>query len=734
MSPAAGPRLRRRTLLASGALGLTVTLGLGACAIVPPIPKRPMPRADQALGWIRLTHEGRFQLWCVRMEMGQHIDTALRDIAALELDVPPSLIDVAWPRTADVPLFKATVGSDSVRELLLPLAQACATLRRALIERASDRLGTDAGEARITTEGQLTLGSRRLPLAGLAEPPLTLPAEAVPPAALRVPALLASRSARGTQAPSPLHDAQALVTGTALYAADIRLPGMRHVTVLHPPWRRELGPALAGLDEAALTRVPGFLTLLRLDAVDGPVIVADHPGALPALREAARVRWTPPPEAPDPHAVVDIDAALARNRFTKDSGGVTEGPWTVDLRLDVPTAAHAAMEPRCAVARFNADGTLELWCGTQDPFYMRDVLARDHGLRADQVLVHALRMGGAFGGRTVALVEREAAFIAKALGEPVKLQWTREDEFTAGFHRPPASHRVRARLDAQGLVSDWWHAVSSSHIIFTSAGMPRWMQALTDFVGDPGTARGLVPPYALPRRRQSLQLTRLSLATGPWRGLGAAPNVLAIESAMDALARAGGQDPVAFRLRHLEPGTPSEHVPEPARLAAVLRSVAARAQAQPRPPAREGERVGRGVACGVYKGMAYVAAVAEVAVSAKAIRVTRLWCDHDCGAMVDARGVRAQVEGNLVWSLAMVLHEALPAPEGRPAITGLAGYDLPRLPDMPALDIRLVPSAEAPAGAGEPAIVAGAGAIFNALVDATGQRPTRLPVRPQDLA
>jgi isoquinoline 1-oxidoreductase beta subunit len=175
-------------------------------------------------------------------------------------------------------------------------------------------------------------------------------------------------------------------------------------------------------------------------------------------------------------------------------------------------------------------------------------------------------------------------------------------------------------------------------------------------------------------------------------------------------------------------------VPEPARLAAVLRSVTARAQAQLRPPAREGERVGRGVACGVYKGMAYVAAVAEVVVSAEAIRVTRLWCDHDCGAMVDARGVRAQVEGNLVWSLAMVLHEALPAPEGRPAITGLAGYALPRLPDMPTLDIRLVPSAQAPAGAGEPAIVAGAGAIFNALVDASGRRPTRLPVRPEDLA
>jgi isoquinoline 1-oxidoreductase beta subunit len=732
MNDSALPGIRRRTAL-TGAAGLTVAWALPGCSLVPPIPQRPMPTEADAAGWIRLSPAGRFDLWCVRMEMGQHITAALREVAALELGVPPGLIDTRLPATTDVPPFKATVGSDSVRELLLPLATACATLRTALVERAALRLGQAVTRIHVNEDGRVEANGRSLALSDLAEPALVLSARSAQAGSLRAPMALAVRS-RDAAAPLVRRSEDiALVTGQPCYTADIRLPGLRHATVLHPPWRRELGPRLVSLDEAALSRVPGFVAVLHIAEVDGPVLLADHPGALPGLRQAARPRWELPGGATDPHEVVDVDRALSRDRFTQDSGRVAEGAWTVDLRLDIPMAAHAALEPRCAIARFNADGTLELWCGSQDPFYMRDVLARDQGLSVDKVRVHAQRMGGAFGSRTVALIEREVAFIARAAGQPVKLQWTREDEFVAGFHRPPSSHRVRVRLDSRGRISDWWHALSSSHIIFTSAGLPRWLQALTDFVGDPGTSRGLVPPYAIERRRESLQLTRLSLATGPWRGLGAGPNALAIESAMDALARASGQDPVAFRLRHLDAQAAGPHLPDPDRLARVLRSVSARAAAHPRPTPAPGERIGRGVACGVYKGLSFVAAVAEVLVSHDRIRVTRLWCDHDCGTVVDAQGVRAQIEGCLVWSLSMVLHEALPAPEGRAAITGLAGYPLPRMPDMPILDIRLVNSSDSPGGAGEPALVAGAGAVFNALVDASGHRPQRLPVRPDDL-
>lgn len=341
--------------------------------------------------------------------------------------------------------------------------------------------------------------------------------------------------------------------------------------------------------------------------------------------------------------------------------------------------------------------------------------------------MHAQRLGGSFGGRTIATVEREAAFVARATGAPVRLQWFREDEFTGGFHRPPSSHRVRLRLDKHARIGDWWHALSSTHVLFTNAAMPVWMQSLTDFVGDDGTARGQQPACAFDRQRLSLTLTRPSIATGPWRGLGAGPNLLAIESAMDAAAHHAGQDPVSFRLRHLDMSDLAA-----ARLASVLRRAASRASAST-PSRRGGERVGRGVACGDYKGRSFAAAVAEVAITDSLIELRRLWCSHDCGRIVDARGVRAQVEGNLVWSMSMVLDDQLLAPQGRPEPATLAAYALPRIDRMPALEIDLIDSAEAPGGAGETAIVAGAGAIFNAIAAASDQRPTQLPVRAGDL-
>jgi isoquinoline 1-oxidoreductase beta subunit len=669
--------LSRRALLAGA--GTLVVFGLGGCSLIPPIPKRPEPTLADALGWMRVEADGRIGLWCPRVEMGQGVQAALQAIVADALGIDRLRIVVHAPGTADIGLVKATVGSDSIRELRPLLQEACTTLRAAL------------------------------PAATIAARPVA--------AAHPDPALLA------------------IVTGAQRYTADHRVPGLRHACVLHPPWRRELGPRLEHVDEAALRALPGFVALLHLPALDGPAIVADHPGALVALRAAAQARWQAPPQAADPATLIDVDAALGAGRITKDSGSVhAAGPWSVDLRLDVPAAAHAAIEPRCALARFDADGALDVWCATQDPFYVRDVLARDQALPVERVRVHPQRLGGSFGGRTIATVEREAAFVARAIGAPVRLQWSREDEFQAGFHRPPSSHRVRVRVGPDGRITDWWHALSSSHVLFTNAAMPAWMQRITDLVGDDGTARGQHAPYAYVRARRSLTLTRLPIATGPWRGLGAGPNVLAIEAAMDAAARIAGQDPVDFRLRHLEGAAAGPHLQQPQRLADVLRRVAARARAAPpAAPVAPDVRIGRGVACGVYKGRSVAAAVAEVEVGADTIVVRRLWCSHDCGAIVDADGVRAQVEGNLVWSLGIVLSDELTAPQGRPAATNFGTYALPRLAQMPALDIDLVDSGAPSSGAGETAIVAGAGAIYNALVAASGRMPARLPVRPADL-
>lgn len=725
---------RRAWLIGAG--GVAVALPLASCSVLPPIPKRPLPTAEDAGGWLRLTSSGRFLLHCPRAEMGQNVLGAMRRIAAHALGVPEALVELQVAGTADIALAKATVGSDSVRELWGPLAGACADLRAALLACAAERLGAPTSALTTDTAGVHAPEGATLPWATLASPPLKLA-----PSGRPAP-VVSQATLPGASPPPPQFEA--LVRGAPLFTADVRLPGMLHAMVIHPPWRAELGGGLAGWDEAAVRAVPGFVAQLRLPEVEGLVLAARNAPAVWAMRRAASPRWVPPPQRPDPMALVDIDRALAERSFTRDSGTVDEaGAWTVDLRLDVPMAAHAGIEPRCALARFNnrpgatpeaPDApALELWCGSQDPFYVRDVMARDHGLALDRIQVHNHRIGGGFGARAVVNIEREAAFIAHALQAPVKLQWTREDEFLAGFHRPPSSHRLRVRVGASGLITDWWHALSSSHIIFTSAAMPPWMQSVSRLVGDPGTSRGHQPPYAVGEQRRSLKLTRLPLATGPWRGLGAGPNVLAIEAAMDAAARASGQTPLDFRLRHLAQAEAGEHLASPERLARVLRRVAARAGDAPARPAAAGERVGRGLACGAYKGHGMAAAVAEVVVTAERIRVTRLWCSHDCGTLADPDGVRAQVEGNLAWCVGLVLSDELEAPEATPTSPRLAGYALPRIVDMPQLDIDLVPGDSPPGPAGETAIVAGAGAIYNAIVAATGVRPTRLPVMAQVL-
>jgi isoquinoline 1-oxidoreductase beta subunit len=275
-------------------------------------------------------------------------------------------------------------------------------------------------------------------------------------------------------------------------------------------------------------------------------------------------------------------------------------------------------------------------------------------------------------------------------------------------------------------LSDWWHAFSSSHILFTGAAMPPWMQLAADFLGDAGVTRGSTLPYRCANQRVEYDLTRLTALTGPWRGLGAAPNLLAMESAIDECARAAGTDALAFRLQHLS---------DP-RLAAVLQRVA-RDAGWDRPVVRQDGHLlrGRGLAGGIYKGMSYAAAVAQVEVDTQTgdVRVSQLWCAHDCGRMINPDQVRAQTEGNLIWCIGMVLLEELPFSDGRVQAGSFADAPIPRISDICPMQITLMDSQAAATGAGETAMVAGAGAIANALRDATGHRFSRVPVRPNDV-
>jgi isoquinoline 1-oxidoreductase subunit beta len=335
--------------------------------------------------------------------------------------------------------------------------------------------------------------------------------------------------------------------------------------------------------------------------------------------------------------------------------------------------------------------------------------------------VHACRVGGAFGGRTLVTVELEAALLARAAGVPVKLQWSRAQELQLGFHRPPSSHRLRARL-AGGRLQAWQHRFVSSHILFTNAGLPPWLQAVAGFFGDNGVARGAQLPYEVPRKHVAYAAERLPVFTGPWRGLGAGPNGFAIESMIDACAHHAGIDPLTFRRTHL--------AQQPRLLRVLDRVAAAAGWGRPLAAAEPGWRRGRGIACGIYKGTGYAAVVAEVKVelATRRVRAQQLWCAHDCGLVINPDAVRAQCEGNLVWGLAMVLGEQLPL-AGSAVGGSIGALGLPRLADVPPMQVLLVDEGDAPGGAGETAIVAAGAAVANAIHAATGQRPLRPPWR-----
>lgn len=687
--------MKRRAFIAAGAATFTVTL-LPGCALVPVIPKRPAPSPQDAAGWVRHTN-GRYTVHLPRAEMGQNIATAFKQIACDELGAAWDAVDVQLMATTVIGRVKGTVGSDSVKDYALPLAQACATLRMAL------QAGSGAN---------------------------TLPAQDLPLSALRS----FSAQARWVGKIAPQVQGLEIVTGRPLYAADVQRPGMLFGRVLRAPASPETHSRPGLFDAAAARALPGFVALVSDKRLvqckaQGLGIVARTPGALDRIEAALAVQWLVDPVTDRRSLAQQIDIAprLQRGPLAQvESVGRLDDAqdWTVDLQLEVPLAAHNAIEPRAAVAEPRGD-TMMLWVGGQDPFYQRDVVARALGLDADKVQVQAMRIGGAFGGKTLCTVELEAALLATAVGAPVKVQWTRRQELTQTFHRPPSSHRVRARVrDSQ--LTDWWHAFSTSHILFTNAAMPPWMQLAADFLGDAGVARGSTLPYRCANQRVEHDLTRLTALTGPWRGLGAAPNLLAMESAIDECARAARMDALAFRLQHLS---------HP-RLAAVLERVARDANwHQPGAPSEGHLLRGRGLAGGIYKGVSYAAAVAEVELDTQtgAVRVTRLWCAHDCGRMINPDQVRAQTEGNLVWCIGMMLVEELPFSEGRVQASSFADAPITRINEICPLHVTLMDSQEASTGAGETAMVAGAGAIANALRDAAGHRFTRVPVRAADI-
>lgn len=706
---------RRRFLKALGwsTAGITAMAGGATYALMPVLPPRNGPTHADAAVWISLRPDGRFRLFSTRAEMGQGISIGLRQVAAEELGIDLDLVELELPDTALIPIARSTVGSDAMRETGPLIAQAAAALGNVILRQAATGLRRPIAELRLGPSG-VSDGAALVTFAELgAGPPILVTPEDVATARPKLKGNTETRCCVGRAFPT--NDIDAIVTGSRpLYADDIRLEGMVFGAVVRP---RSLEGRILSVDASAAADTPGYIGLYQERDFIG--VVADRRGALARAKSLLHVVEADASSlsSAEVAAMVDVSAIGRPEHPMLEEGDTASGPFDIDITLSVPLAAHASIEPRTAVARFT-NGGLEIWTGTQDLFFVRATLAAAFGLSQNAVRVYAMRIGGGFGARTIVGAELEAARLAKLCGRPVKVQWSRQDEFHAGFHRPPSCHRIRAAADETGRIERWHHVFRSGHVIFTSAAMGPGLQFATSFVADPGVGRGASLPYRADAAYVAFEDVRMPVKTGPWRGLGAAANHWAMETAIDALARARNLDPLDIRLRAL----PTEHI----RLRKVLEEVADMAGWAER-PATGNEMMG--LACGIYKDMSYAAAVAKVVRTAGGYKVTGFWCAHDCGLVINPDQVRAQIEGNLVWGIGMALREELAIEDGAILAESFFDYAIPVLSDVPDIQIRLIEGSHVPTGAGETAIVCATAAVTNAIAAITGKAVTRLPVR-----
>lgn len=710
--------LTRRTFLkASGwvAGGLTV-LGVAGYAALPPLPTFAVSSDDDITNWVQLLANGRVRFNLPRAEMGQGISTGLSQVVAEELSVPLASIDCLYQSTAVMAPCQMTVGSQSIENYFELTARAAATLRETLRDRAVRNYNTTPenvvqGVEGFNVAGAGFIGYRDL----LGDDDTIVPLQTN----LDLP-LLSQRSVSDCKVIGKAVQqvrVENIVRGTETYSRDVRMAGMRYGLLARPP---QLGASIAELNRRAAEAVDGVLAVVEHAGQAG--VVAVTPMAAKRGLVALDVQWQPLSETALARAAVDLDIDDFIKAEKLDHNGEQQGSLSdgramasqqFSLRYDSPMVAHAAMEPRAGVAhcyRDNDDEQIcEVWTGSQDPWLVQSAVADETGLSKSRVIVHNHRVGGAFGGRVLCQASVEAAWLSQAVDAPVKVQWSRQDEFRYNYVGPQFSTRIDAGLDTHGRVSFWHHRAVGAPVLTSSMFFPARLHWLANQIPDPGTRRGMQAPYRFEHRSSDYADERVPMPTGPWRGLGAAPNTFAIECAIDELAYAADVDPIAFRLRHLD---------NP-RLAHCLTRLQEITDAIDQPV---------GIAAAVYKGVTFLALAAQVSVAADGIRVTRLICVHDCGRVISPDQVRAQLEGNLVWGIGMALTERYELTDAIASTSNFDRYQLPRQRDVPDFSIELVESDQAPSGAAEAAFAPVAAAIANAVFASTGQRQRSLPI------
>jgi nicotinate dehydrogenase subunit B len=649
-----------------------------------------MPAAVSA--WLHVGPDGAVTVFTGKTEIGQNIRTSLTQAVAEELGTPMSAIALVMADTARTPFDMGTFGSRTTPTMNLQLRKVAAAARQVLVDRAAARWKVDAaaltvGDGRIAGPGGRAAGFGEL----VADAPLV--ATVAEETALHPPK---DWTIAGT--PAPKVDGRAFVTGRHRYTADLSVAGMLHGQVVRPP---AYGSAPTSVDTSAAAALPGVTVVHDSDFIG---VAANDPAVAATAAAAVKVEWSRGSGASARTLFADLKANLEPGGRSRPvvKGSVEQGLTAADAALSsqytVAYIAHAPLEPRAALAEWNGD-SLTVHTGTQRPFGVQQELMEAFHLPAERVRVIVPDTGSAYGGKHTGDAAIEAARLARAAARPVKVVWTRAEEFAWAYFRPAGVIDVRGGVRKDGTLTAWEHHNYNSG--------PSAIQT----------------PYEVANQHVEFHPARSPLRQGSYRGLAATANHFARESHMDDLAHAVGMDPLAFRLKNLRDD----------RLTAVLEAAAHRF-GWGLHAAVEGVVRGRGLACGVEKG-GYTALCAEVEVApGGAVHVRRIVVAFECGAIVNPEGLNNQVSGAVVQGIGGALFEAIDFDDGRLTNGHFESYRLPRFSDLPAIDVVLVNRSDIrPAGAGETPIVGIAPAIGNAIFHATGTRLRSMPLVPHGL-
>ncbi len=663
----------------------------------------------QPNAWLNIAEDGRVTIMMAKAEMGQGVMTALPMLVAEELEVDWQQVHVKQAPLEPAFGKQATGGSASVRQSWKTLRQAGATARDMLILAAAKTWRVPEKECRAERSMVLHVASdRRLRYGELVATAAKLP----------VPKTVALKDVKDFKLIGhsiPRVDTPAKVTGQATFGIDVQLPGLLTASIKHCPVFKG---KLQGLESTKTKRIPGVRHVVELNNNAVAVVADDFWSAKKGL-DALEIEWNFGPHGNVSSANLFTQFAENIDKTTeiiRNDGNVSQAlakaSKTFQADYELPFEAHATMEPMNCTAYVH-DGQCEIWVPTQKPEEAQQVASKygfstiEHLFNkfqrrvfdTDSVTVHRTLLGGGFGRRLKHDFVSEAVQISKAVGAPVKLIWTREEDIQHDFYHPASYHRLTAGLDANGTPIAWEHRIAG-HRIKTHG------------------ARDI--PYAVPNISVAYTDSPANIPIGAWRSVGHAYNAFAIECFIDELATQSQHDPLDYRLKLLTDKPQLKH---------VLQLTADKAN------------WGANLPEGHYRGLAihesfgsYVAQVAEISIDENArVKVHRVVCGIDCGIVVNPNTVRAQVEGSIAWGLTAALKSAISVKNGRVEQSNFHDFPLLGVGEMPTVETHIVSNQRPPKGVGEPGVPPLAPAVANAVFAASGKRIRHIPITTADL-